>query len=77
MAKTKKPNAEERRALWAESLNEAASDLKKLICGARDEGYKWDEISQMTKLPGYVCMVVAGETRGNRPLPEYAQRRGR
>jgi hypothetical protein len=36
----------------------------------RGEGLHWDNIGKEVGLPGYCCMVIAGETRGHRQTPQ-------
>lgn len=67
----KRVTADERKELYAASLLEAADDLKSLIRGAKSEGWTWEEIAKCVKLPAWQVRCIAGDTKGNRVLPEY------
>lgn len=66
-----------RLGMLVESAMDSVADLRRFVKCMEDEGCNYNEIGKVLGIPGYCIKVMMGETRGNRPLPEYAHHRRR
>lgn len=73
--KTKAQEEAERIALLVDDTAQSVKVLSAQIRKLRtDEGWSWSAIGKAVGLPGYCCMVLAGEIVKNRE-PSYSSRR--
>lgn len=66
-----------RLGVLVQSAGESIADLRRFIKALRAEGCQWDEIGKVLGIPGYCVMVIDGQTKGKRMLPEYARAKQR